>query len=332
MAIDSDDVFNVSPHKSSNDELINIKLAQWAKGECSNWIESYLAVRSVSNINDVNRSDRTEYALIFYWPEMQIIINSFLERESSASRVNILRALAHKSKPSGSSSRLISTNKGTLSLEANQPLGLLLILILAIADLEVDVLAGSNKKIDQAISDFKKCTVRLHEAIGPELSHLFNGASLQTAGYVNEYDEVISQVTSADDYDCSSIQLRTAIDSMIAKLYQFQQRSAQDILETYTDTLGAEGKKRRNPLYQSNNGKPSLKLYRIKRITYTLIEITDVDTVINTRGIYSLIAYLVGLSLSPEAENCDLLQANEVKKQVDSAIKHFQETPETEDI
>jgi hypothetical protein len=322
MAIDFDEVSNVNPHKSSNDERINIKLAQWAKDEYLDWIEGYLAACSVFNgpyisESNVNELDDWEYILVFYWPHTITVFNSFLERESSASRANALRHLARKSKPSYSESKLIRTREGTLSLEANQPLGLLLTLIRDIAPSEVDVLAGSNKKIDQAISDFKKYTIRLHEALGPEMSPFLTGERLQ----LEISKELQSQVDLENDLGLLPIQLRPENNPVINQVLIFQERRSQEILEAYADRLGDSIKSDRNPLYQSNHGVPTLQLYRIKRLTYLLIKITDIDTVKNTQGIYSLIAYLVGLSLTPEAESCDLLKANEVKKQVDSAIK-----------
>jgi hypothetical protein len=322
MATDSDDASNFNPRKKYNDVLINIKLAKWATNEYLDWIEGYQAACSVHyypyvSESDVKESDIWEYALVFVSLHTITVCNSFLERESSASRVNTLRHLARKSKPSYSVSKLIRTREGTLSLEANQPLGLLLTLIRDIAPSEVDVLAGSNKKIDQAISDFKKYTIKLHEALGPEMSEFLTGESLQ----IEISNELQSQVDLENNLGFLPIQLRPENNPVINEVLIFQERSSQEILEAYADRLGDDIKSDRNPLYQSNNGVPTLQLYRIKRLTYLLIKITDIDTVKNTPGIHSLIAYLVGLSLTPHAESRDLLPTNQVNKQVDSAIK-----------
>ncbi len=319
----SSNSLGITPQENIGPNSTPVKLASWVQGPYLTWVRLYLAAKNNHlnrlNLNYSNAQDVLSRT-VFDDPREATILESFLSREASETRLHALEFLAGHARPSEEGFISLPTNQGDFIIDRTCSLGMMASLLRDLTSSQKNIYQGNDKKIEKAVINFNRAVTELHEAVGEEVAPRLYGRNI--------CPEVFDTINRSMLENAKTGILPRELDpvknpALLAQM-RFHNRSAADILKSYADGLVNFQKRGAIPLFQSNNGRPSLKLYRIKLVTYSLIQMTSIETLQKTKRLYSLIAYIVGLSINPQLESSQLMQPREVQKQVDDAIKLWQ--------
>ncbi len=298
-----------------------IKFAPWVEKQHQHFFQAYQAAtdsqRDTVILCQLDPAD-AEYEHVSQRAREADLLSAFLSHPNAETRHHTLEALLphiHTANPKAPIA--IQAEKKELTLETNGPLALLVYLQPALTETADGLLAKSNsirlkqKKTVYYLND-------LFNELGPEMAdELTGGRLLPTA--VNILT-IPGNLKKKDKLGMSSL-----LKFALKKLNDFAQKRLIDIITAVIERLVSLREYRENELYLSNGSKPSLSLFRTRSVTYALLDIMDKETLSNTPGIYSLIAYLVSLSMGIKPSSNKMLTVKTVKGRVHHAIKLWEE-------
>ncbi len=318
---------------------INNNYASWVTGKNLRWAVSYFTEKQywIETVGPYKGEGRhSGVAPLFIGPERHLM-EEFLSREESGVKIHTMETLILNSGNTGGS------NCGLNLLWEIRPL---------LSETGGHIPATNTKEINHAVDKFKIAVEGLFKAIGcsgepmdliENLSGVYEGIPLRPAGdgFSEEVIRSIAKLPSKEAIELTvevseRLHLHKAptveYQNLINLLDGFCSRETTEVLFDYADRLSSQRFERDRKLFQVNKGRPSLILYRVRALTYALIDSVGFNAVESTEGLYSLIAYLVGLSIDHTAKHHELLQARDVSKQVKAAIVLYKKTAFTNEI
>ena len=331
MDIETEYAPSTSLQEQNNDDLLPIKLADWVKDANLMWVQAYMAADDTLKDKALlayTHPDQFVYPAALNKTRDCEILYSFLARDASKSRLLTLDRLARYTAPNYATSPItVAANPEALFFEPNCGLGLLLSLLLDLTSTGEKILARC-KEIETDGDNLKRALATFNNKQPPILQRLHTGK-----GIFPEIHSIIDGLTVLGGNGASFSKEPDGITKrQIGKLESFKVQDLKEIIGVHIDLIIDLHQRHESPLFLSNNGKPSLTLYRIRLLTYSLIEKTSIEAVQNMSGVYSLISYLVGLSLDHLLTSSELLTPSQVKRQVDTALELWQKhTPENPD-
>lgn len=103
----------------------------------------------------------------------------------------------------------------------------------------------------------------------------------------------------------------------------FEKKQPRDVLIEYADSLKPQAKHRAS-LHKVGKRQPTLKQYRVRQLTYSIIKMKGIETTSTLSGIAPLITHIVELSLIKDGKLDNPISVSDVHKQMKTAIKRWQ--------
>ncbi len=307
---------------SQNDESTKtVNLASWVQEPHSKFLQAYTAATD---------NQKSQAILSFLNPEDAACVNvskeshgsdilhTFLTYPDSGPRLHTLEKLLLHTYPSGLKDPIsVHTSRGAITLITDSPLGLLVYLLPALTYSPIGLLEKS-KAIREAKRLAEQANKKYLRLLGQELTPEIKGKNIlpfaatmvSSPSYTNRKDKR---------------KLDPEMKFAMAKLKEFSDTDFHDIYVSSLNRLQAIREAREDKQYLSNGSRPSQSLIRIRSVTFALLNILDSEALINTPGVYSLIAYLVGLSPGIQSGSDELPSVSSVKQRVNAAIKIWTE-------
>ncbi len=302
------------PNKNPLKTPITTQFAPWVQETHLQFLQAYTAATDTQKnkaILSCLDPEDAAYITVDEQSRTSDVLHTFLTSSNSFARLQTLEKMLCYTQPRDPID--IQAETGKLSLITNSPLGLLVSLFPALTNTPGIILEKSQKihdtkkKAEQALSEYFK-------ALGPELSDECIGRNILPFAA-----KMISNPSYVSKRERSKLapEMKIAMD----KLHEFTGKNLLDIYVAGLDRLLDIRGIYESELYLSNKSKPSLKLFKIRSITYGLLNIMSSEAITNTAGAYSLIAYLASLSLGIDPKSNDMITASSVKQNVITAIK-----------
>jgi len=311
-ATDSDDTYETQTPK---------KLASWLQESHRQFYQAYQATtdsQKDSAILYLLDPDNAAYIQVSNQARDSDLLSTFLTYSTSEPKLRTLEKLISRIPYAALKVPIsVKTGKGEMTLPTDSPLTLLVYLLPALTLTPDGLLDRSRglrykqKKAIYAVSDF-------FNALGAGMTdELIGKRILPTAA------NLVSDPSYLKRRDKRGMD--PVIKLALKKLNSFAMRSLRDIFIACFERLVNIREARENTLYLSKGSIPSLQLLRTRSITYALLNIMNKETLTSTPGVYSLIAYLVSLSIGTKPESHKMLKAKNVIERVSIAIKLWEE-------
>jgi len=302
-----------------------IKFAPWVEKQHQHFFQAYQAATdSQKNTVILCQLDPADakYIHVRQRERETDLLSAFLKYSNSEVRYRTLEALLPHTYTSPLKAPItIQTEDKELTLDTSNALALLVYLQGSLIGTP-DALQEKSMSIRQKQKKAVYALNDLFNELGPGMADELTGMKLLPTA-VNILT-IPGNLKKSDKPRTGSL-LKPALE----KLNNLVQKRLIDLLTKILERLVFIRECREDKLYLSNGNKPSLSLFRTRSVTYALLNIMDKQALTDTPGVYSLIAYLVSLSMGVKPNSQEMLTVKSVKERVHHAIKLWEEKRRT---
>jgi len=221
------------------------------------------------------------------------VIELFLSSEDSKPKMKTLSNLSKN-----------FTTRGKVNIELS------LLHKLTKSILHTEKVFPDSQEITHSLEAFKKATNRLFDALA-DRPHI---ESLDLIHGISKPFHCSPRPNEITDGDLKELK---------STLEVFEQKSPRDVLIEYADSMKPYATSKAS-LHKVGKRKPTLKQYRVRELTYSVIRMKGIEATSTLSGIAPLIAHITELSLIKDGLFENPISVSDVHKQMKTAMERWQ--------